>query len=250
MCPPEVPAAFTAPKKVASTAKGSKPAAGNIRVCLDFIKGRCTRPRCRFHHPEMAGYQQLSGVVEAQAGRKICEVWAMAGQCKFGVNCDKLHPVLIAQPMRPVLALPVPVVVPMAAKSAKRPRRKQKAGTAVVPEHPLPLAEPQSPIGSPSTSSAASVAGPSSPGSRSATPPCDCTSNASAQFEEEETEFQDLAQYILKALETEWEPTPDLAPANNAAADQFDAKMPSRASLFSMDRVFADILTDLNLAPC
>eukprot|EP00667_Euglena_gracilis_P033931 EG_transcript_57076 len=109
MCPPEAPAPCAAPKPKAPHTAKHAPAAGPIRVCLDYLKGRCTRPRCRFHHPEMAGYQQLSGAVEAQAGRKICEVWAMAGQCRFGVHCDKLHPVLIAQPMRPLLALPVPV---------------------------------------------------------------------------------------------------------------------------------------------
>eukprot|EP00667_Euglena_gracilis_P033765 EG_transcript_56108 len=88
-----------APAKSGPPAKA--PVDADIRVCLDFLKGRCARKRCRFHHPDLSQYQQLSGAVQAQAGRQICEVWAMAGQCKFGAKCSKLHPVVIAQPSQP-----------------------------------------------------------------------------------------------------------------------------------------------------
>eukprot|EP00667_Euglena_gracilis_P026838 EG_transcript_32696 len=84
-------------------AKASKPPAredkgDQPRVCLDYLKGRCVRRRCRFAHPDLSDYRQLSGAVQAQAGRQVCEVWAMTGQCKFGPKCSKLHPYIIPQP--------------------------------------------------------------------------------------------------------------------------------------------------------
>eukprot|EP00667_Euglena_gracilis_P018379 EG_transcript_19513 len=69
-----------------------------------------------------------------------------------------------------------------------------------------------------------------------------------------EAEFQDLAQSILKALEAdeEWEPSLAVAPV-----DSLPSAMPgspksgrSLASLFGMDRVFLDILGDLNPTAC
>eukprot|EP00667_Euglena_gracilis_P011108 EG_transcript_11334 len=72
--------------------------AENRRVCLDYLKGRCVRRRCRFPHPDLSDYRQLSGAVQAQAGRQVCEVWAMTGQCKFGGKCSKLHPYIITKP--------------------------------------------------------------------------------------------------------------------------------------------------------
>eukprot|EP00667_Euglena_gracilis_P032135 EG_transcript_48444 len=96
------------PAKAAAPAK--EPVDPSIRVCLDFLKGRCNRMRCKFLHPDLSQYQQLSGAVQAQAGRQICEVWAMTGQCKFGAKCSKVHPVLIPQPVQPVMTIPMPVV--------------------------------------------------------------------------------------------------------------------------------------------
>eukprot|EP00667_Euglena_gracilis_P014938 EG_transcript_15506 len=188
----------------------------------------------------MGGYQHLSGAVHAQAGKQICEVWAMAGQCKFGVKCNKLHPVLIAQPTAPVLAVPYP----MAAPTEKRVRRRHKAAAAPAAQ-PAPPSEPLSPTGSAATSSAASVAGPLSPRSRSISPP-----NALARVQADETECQDLAQYILTALGTDtWEPPSALAPAK-AMDDHTATFWQSPTSLFGMDRAFADLLGDLNLSAC
>eukprot|EP00667_Euglena_gracilis_P034635 EG_transcript_60832 len=75
-----------------ATLAHKEPVHPSIQVCLDFLKGRCTRTQCKFHHPDLSEYQQLSDIVKAQAGRQICKVWAMTGQCKFGVKCNKLHP--------------------------------------------------------------------------------------------------------------------------------------------------------------
>eukprot|EP00667_Euglena_gracilis_P019821 EG_transcript_21293 len=77
-----------------------------LNVCLDYLKGKCTREQCRFVHPDLTAYQQLSEAVEAQAGREICEVWAMTGQCKFGAKCNKLHPVMVDHPAGQTIAVP------------------------------------------------------------------------------------------------------------------------------------------------
>eukprot|EP00667_Euglena_gracilis_P030448 EG_transcript_42167 len=105
----------------------------------------------------MAGYQQLSGAVQAQAGRQICEVWAMAGQCKFGAKCSKLHPVVVSQPTQaqPVLAVPVPMpvsvgVLPLPAPGPSLPAlglalpapAPAPAPALIPPPAPRPAAQP------------------------------------------------------------------------------------------------------------
>eukprot|EP00667_Euglena_gracilis_P031174 EG_transcript_44586 len=120
------------PATLSGAAHAKAPVDADIRVCLDFIKGRCTRTRCRFHHPEMAEYQQLSGAVQAQAGKEICEVWAMAGQCKFGSKCNKLHPVVLSPTSQPVLAVPLP----------PQPLTPAPTASAVVPQRRSPPSPP------------------------------------------------------------------------------------------------------------
>eukprot|EP00667_Euglena_gracilis_P021668 EG_transcript_23849 len=98
-----------APAAHASTAvrrgRRAKVEAGH-GVCLDYLKGKCTREQCRFVHPDLTAYQQLSEAVEAQAGREICEVWAMTGQCKFGAKCNKLHPIVVSHTAGQAIAVP------------------------------------------------------------------------------------------------------------------------------------------------
>eukprot|EP00667_Euglena_gracilis_P014793 EG_transcript_15341 len=230
------------------------PVDADIRVCLDFLKGRCTRPRCRFHHPEMAGYQQLSGAVQAQAGKQICEVWAMAGQCKFGSKCNKLHPVVIAPPTTlvtsgtAVLPHKAPKLSPPApAPTVMVPQRRPPAGT------PLPQAVPPPGPVPPMTLNPSALPAPIHPHLLSATANAPATASAnprplsarvaSPPVPQVDPDFQDLAQSILKALEDErFEPTPAAAPAKGLT--------PAAASLFRMDRILLDILGDLNCTAC
>eukprot|EP00667_Euglena_gracilis_P013128 EG_transcript_13524 len=92
MVPAPGPPAALPPRKRGRKAKAD----AGLNVCLDFLKGKCARDQCRFVHPDLTAYQQLSEAVEAQAGREICEVWAMTGQCKFGAKCNKLHPATVS----------------------------------------------------------------------------------------------------------------------------------------------------------
>eukprot|EP00668_Euglena_longa_P019482 GGOE01024238.1.p1 GENE.GGOE01024238.1~~GGOE01024238.1.p1 ORF type:complete len:252 (-),score=62.73 GGOE01024238.1:796-1518(-) len=240
MSPPKANAlSGAAPAKSSLLAKA--PVDADIRVCLDFIKGRCTRARCKFHHPEMSGYQQLSGAVQAQAGKQICEVWAMAGQCKFGAKCNKLHPVVFSQPTQPTF----PLVVQPVSHGAISP-----ASATVVPHHRQLTAAPTPPHSTPA-SPLQTLATPAPP-----SPLCapllglqhEVSQIPAAKVDEEE-EFEDLAQSIMKALESEeWEPNPVEPPVKRLTTD-----MPSPlslASLFGMDRAFLDILGDLSFSAC
>eukprot|EP00668_Euglena_longa_P027194 GGOE01034021.1.p1 GENE.GGOE01034021.1~~GGOE01034021.1.p1 ORF type:complete len:364 (+),score=27.06 GGOE01034021.1:41-1093(+) len=117
----------------------------DVPICLDFLKGRCLRKQCRFLHPDLSQYQQLSTAVHAQAGRHVCEVWAMTGQCRFGAKCSKLHPsVVVSPPAQPVMTLLLPVAVmpqpvlvtsaePMAASSVPQQRQELPASPALLP---------------------------------------------------------------------------------------------------------------------
>eukprot|EP00995_Heteronema_vittatum_P003672 NODE_155_length_1765_cov_986.944056_g105_i0.p1 GENE.NODE_155_length_1765_cov_986.944056_g105_i0~~NODE_155_length_1765_cov_986.944056_g105_i0.p1 ORF type:complete len:419 (+),score=167.05 NODE_155_length_1765_cov_986.944056_g105_i0:62-1318(+) len=59
----------------------TKPA---LKICLDFLKGRCKRRhRCKFAHPELPANP---------TGEEICQVWALTGYCKFGDQCRYEHP--------------------------------------------------------------------------------------------------------------------------------------------------------------
>eukprot|EP00667_Euglena_gracilis_P028259 EG_transcript_35883 len=147
-----------------AAAPSKPPVDADIRVCLDFIKGRCTRTRCRFYHPEMTGYQQVSNAVQASAGRQICEVWAMAGTCKFGSKCNKLHPVVLSQPVQPVhsmmaISIPSNPLANMAALAA--------ATTAYTPAMWYPGPSASFPI----STSLTQYLVPSTAPSRPATPP-------------------------------------------------------------------------------
>eukprot|EP00668_Euglena_longa_P036947 GGOE01047532.1.p1 GENE.GGOE01047532.1~~GGOE01047532.1.p1 ORF type:complete len:417 (-),score=35.20 GGOE01047532.1:934-2184(-) len=221
------------------------PVDADIRVCLDFIKGRCTRARCKFYHPEMSTYQQLSGVIQAQAGKQICEVWAMAGQCKFGAKCSKLHPVVLAQTNQAVLAIPMPVANTAATSRAMAvvPQRRSTAPTPIThpaqPSHPSHATPPQSP---------ASTRTPHSPLHltpyllRSATQ----VPVSEREEEEGEEEFQDLAQSILAALQTEeeWEPRAVAQHSKRLMPDLHRAEEGSfLASRTGIDRAFLDILS-------
>eukprot|EP00667_Euglena_gracilis_P024405 EG_transcript_28060 len=83
----------------------------DIPVCLDFLKGRCTRAQCRFTHPDLRRYEQLSGALHATSGRHVCEVWAMTGTCKFGAKCSRLHPVSVNPQPQPMMTVLLPVAV-------------------------------------------------------------------------------------------------------------------------------------------
>eukprot|EP00667_Euglena_gracilis_P011824 EG_transcript_12097 len=76
-------------------------------VCLDYLKGKCTREQCRYPHPDLTLFQRLSDT----AGEQVCEVWAATGLCKFGAKCNRLHPVFEPTPSDPVgAALPAPAL--------------------------------------------------------------------------------------------------------------------------------------------
>eukprot|EP00668_Euglena_longa_P020500 GGOE01025496.1.p3 GENE.GGOE01025496.1~~GGOE01025496.1.p3 ORF type:complete len:271 (+),score=47.09 GGOE01025496.1:33-815(+) len=247
------------PQPGSSRPKAAPSVDPDIHVCLDFIKGRCTRPRCKFHHPEMAGYQQLSGAVQAQAGKQICEVWAMTGQCKFGTKCNKVHPIVIAQPTQAVMAIPLqassqlplvpnpaaPAVVragipqaprcspprygPVAPPPPQSPPPRIVPATPLRPGHVVPrsLPETQRPIPTPKLP-------------------------RSTEDDDAETQFRDLAQSIWTALEASHdEPTLDL-PASKLEAVNPTGPCTKKLAVShpGVDRILLDILSDLNLVPC
>eukprot|EP00668_Euglena_longa_P022958 GGOE01028617.1.p1 GENE.GGOE01028617.1~~GGOE01028617.1.p1 ORF type:complete len:261 (-),score=66.31 GGOE01028617.1:1486-2241(-) len=229
----------------AAPAKGPLPAKEpvdpSIRVCLDFLKGRCNRMRCKFLHPDLFQYQQLSVAVHAQAGRQICEVWAMTGQCKFGAKCNKLHPVLVPQPIRPVVTIPMPVVFvpqyvpatpplpqrkkfPTPSQPARHPPRQHPpliGDLAPIPAAPTPL-DPHhvSPVSAPQ------LPGPSA-----------------AEAEVAEAEFQSVAQSVLKALESgRWGPCADL-PAPSGRIQQLELPQES----LGLNQAMLDLLDEFKL---
>eukprot|EP00667_Euglena_gracilis_P010469 EG_transcript_10661 len=106
----------TAPALVQPSAPAAPLGDMDVPICLDFLKGRCTRTQCRFLHPDLSQYEQLSGAVHARAGRRVCEVWAMTGQCKFGAKCNRLHPsVVVSQQPQPTMTMLLPLAaVPQA----------------------------------------------------------------------------------------------------------------------------------------
>jgi hypothetical protein len=57
-------------------------------VCLDYVRGQCVRPNCKYPHPDLSVLQDLQGA----EGKEPCEVFVLTGQCKFGAKCLKLHP--------------------------------------------------------------------------------------------------------------------------------------------------------------
>eukprot|EP00667_Euglena_gracilis_P008371 EG_transcript_8476 len=241
--------------KVRGQASTKTPVDADIRVCLDFIKGRCTRPRCKFHHPEMAEYQQLSGAVQAQAGKQICEVWAMAGTCKFGAKCNKLHPIVLSQPSQTPLAMPLPM--PLVAVPQPKP-----ASPTATPQRRPPARQPRQSLvpldpPSPSTKALAMPCGASPTASEALRRPFSplhvapalAGSPGTLVFEADaEAEFQDLAQSILKVLEAEEEWTPTAAESGKTPAAAPGGR--SFAARLGMDRVFLDILSDLNVTAC
>eukprot|EP00668_Euglena_longa_P008462 GGOE01010180.1.p2 GENE.GGOE01010180.1~~GGOE01010180.1.p2 ORF type:complete len:251 (-),score=51.93 GGOE01010180.1:1361-2083(-) len=204
----------------AAPAKGplptKEPVDPSIRVCLDFLKGRCNRMRCKFLHPDLFQYQQLSGAVQAQAGRQICEVWAMTGQCKFGAKCNKLHPAFIPQP---VVTLPMPVVFVPQFIPALIPSIPSRNKPHVAPKRPPP--QPfQLPmmIGNP-------TANPPPP--QHIMPSFTPQPYAVSMAQNGEADFQSVARSVLKALDTgDWEPQdteselPNVPPSSHHLLDQ------------------------------
>eukprot|EP00992_Anisonema_acinus_P000819 TRINITY_DN10295_c0_g1_i1.p1 TRINITY_DN10295_c0_g1~~TRINITY_DN10295_c0_g1_i1.p1 ORF type:complete len:414 (+),score=37.39 TRINITY_DN10295_c0_g1_i1:69-1310(+) len=59
-------------------------------VCLDYLKGLCSRRRwkCKYAHPELP-----DGIPEVvEPSDTICKVWMLTGFCKFGPECHFSHP--------------------------------------------------------------------------------------------------------------------------------------------------------------
>eukprot|EP00667_Euglena_gracilis_P020683 EG_transcript_22459 len=194
----------------------------------------------------MAQYQQVSNAVQASAGKQICEVWAMAGQCKFGSKCNKLHPVVLSPASQPALAVPRP----------QQPVAPTPAAVAVVPQRRCPATPPfPSPLPSPTASPlpplpAAPLMGPQHRAAAPARP-----TGAAPAVADAEAEFEDLAQSILKVLEAEeeWEqPRQPVAGPKGlpSTLPGSPCKGGSLTSLLGMDRIFLDILSDLNLTAC
>eukprot|EP00668_Euglena_longa_P008465 GGOE01010183.1.p2 GENE.GGOE01010183.1~~GGOE01010183.1.p2 ORF type:complete len:336 (-),score=76.84 GGOE01010183.1:395-1402(-) len=316
------------PAKAFATVK--EPVDADIRVCLDFIKGRCARKRCRFHHPEMSTYQQLSGALQVQAGKQICEVWAMAGQCKFGAKCNKLHPIVVnqlapaaqlVQPAQLAMAPPLPLAAMpqhMATSATTTPLTSPQFNICAPPiAHQLPALVPTTPLNfqaAPSTPPSPLVAvlpsglcspvaqqkgprttpfpvlqhtpaapiplqpklppAPTAPSALCSNLATSFTSTAciaaaptpvplrpqhvvppqcpSPKLSDPEAELQDLATSILKVLETDkWDhPRIDLAPCKRLAPAVASPQGRSLATLFDMDRIFVDIINDVDCAAC
>eukprot|EP00667_Euglena_gracilis_P001913 EG_transcript_1914 len=137
MCPRN--AAPVAGTFLAGTSTASSPDA-DVPICLDFLKGRCSRAQCRFLHPDLAQYEQLSGAVLARAGRRVCEVWAMTGTCKFGAKCSRLHPSVVAGPQpQQVVTLMLPLAVgPQAALALPTVPARAPAAPPAAPQYPQP----------------------------------------------------------------------------------------------------------------
>jgi len=78
------------PKQQKNQAKtgGNSKATEQAAVCLDHLKGECTRRRwrCKFAHPDLSKFKLSDGHAQ------LCEVWVLTGACKFGRKCEKLHP--------------------------------------------------------------------------------------------------------------------------------------------------------------
>eukprot|EP00667_Euglena_gracilis_P017425 EG_transcript_18373 len=157
----------------AAPASAKEPVDPSIRVCLDFLKGRCTRTWCKFHHPDLSQYQQLSGAVQVQAGRQVCEVWALTGQCKFGAKCSKVHPILMPQIAQPMITV-VPVMFfpqfvsnpPMALRkdlSAAALPNPQAATQEYAASSGTPILTPERGHGWPATAARASDPAPAKP---------------------------------------------------------------------------------------
>eukprot|EP00667_Euglena_gracilis_P008461 EG_transcript_8571 len=106
-----------------------------VPICLDFLKGNCVRQRCRFLHPDLTRYEQLSKAVRAQAGRRLCEVWALTGKCKFGPKCSRLHPTVVVDP-QPQAGLALLLPLPVAPAPAPQPSLAQAQAEWLPPSQP------------------------------------------------------------------------------------------------------------------
>eukprot|EP00667_Euglena_gracilis_P012189 EG_transcript_12502 len=199
-----------------------------LNVCLDYLKGKCTREQCRFVHPDLTAYQQLSEAVEAQAGREMCEVWAMTGQCKFGAKCNKLHPVMVTNPAGPgqIIALPAAAAPATdagtaAAEAPAAAEDSEGAGEEDVPGNP--------PFAGPAVVSAAP--------------------DLTAEFEK----FAESMRKILPEEEEEfcWQPSgKDAKELAEDAAPAYSVARRFVQSVLGLDSVLLDIFRDLNLVSC
>eukprot|EP00668_Euglena_longa_P010361 GGOE01012544.1.p2 GENE.GGOE01012544.1~~GGOE01012544.1.p2 ORF type:complete len:239 (-),score=85.86 GGOE01012544.1:644-1303(-) len=214
----------SAPQAVPKRGRKAKADAG-LSICLDYLKGKCTREQCRFVHPDLTAYQQLSEAVEAQAGREMCEVWAMTGQCKFGSKCNKLHPVMVSRPTGPTITIPTPTTP-----------------CADVPNKELPTEEPEVPH------------------ANAPLPSCPTPADRVTAAADLTAEFENFAECMRKTLEEEEEEEDCWQPSGKELAwkegEEEKAAPPDSAarrflrSVLGLDSVLIDIFRDLNIVSC